>query len=114
MLLLLVAVTARGLVARGRGYKTLVLGPADAESKYAQRHPTVTGTRPADRDSDVPPDAFIACDVSLPNPDKVIDKNTLDGAVFSSAATPASVPAIVNTTGGRRCDRHPPGRAAGL
>jgi glucose/arabinose dehydrogenase len=101
VLLLLVAVTALAWWARGRGYKTLVLGRLMPESKYAQRHPTVTGTRPADRDSDVPPDAFIACDVSLPNPDKVIDKNTLEGAVFLLRGNARErVPAIVNTTGG--------------
>src|SRR5947208_3610815 len=81
VILLAVCVASGSLAwwARGRGYKTRLLAKLWPESPYALKHPTVVGIRPANRDDDVMPDAFVACDVNLPNPGRVIDKTTLDG-----------------------------------
>src|SRR4051812_24163807 len=101
LVLLVAALAAATWWARGRGYKTWVLAKFFPESRYAMKHPSVTGIRPADRDSDVQPDVFIACDVELPNRNQVIDKNTLDGAVLLLRGNAREkVPAAVNTSGG--------------
>ena len=103
--LIAVAVIALLLVAcfaKGRGFKTWLVRlvyPA-----YKAR-PTVVSTRPADFDSNVPLDAFVAADVELPNDGRVVDARTLpperpDTVRLVRTGDRRPVPAHVNTTGG--------------
>ncbi|MDB5294986.1 MAG: hypothetical protein JWO31_969 [Phycisphaerales bacterium] len=99
---LLVAVAlAAGVWAKGRGYKTDLFARLFPDSVKYLKKPTVVAVRPADYEGGVPPDAFIAADVNLPNPGKVIDRATLDGAVFLLKGNARErVEAVVNTSGG--------------
>lgn len=87
--------------AKGRGYKTWVLGQLFPESRWALKKPWVTEVRPGNRQGGVLPDSFIAADVALPNPGKVIDASTLEGGVqLTRGNAREKVPCIVNTSGG--------------
>ena len=84
---------------KGRGYKTRiyqVLGYGHGT------HPTITASRPSDRQINVLPDAFLAFDVHLPNRGRVVDGNTLnDRSVrLYRNGDPTFVKAVVNTSGG--------------
>jgi len=65
-------------------------------------HPLVMASRPADRDTNVLPDAFVAVDVRLPNAGKVVDATTLSEKTVRLYRTGdhRQVPAVVNTSGG--------------
>jgi glucose/arabinose dehydrogenase len=85
----------------GRGYKTAVLRYLFPDDPAYLKKPTVFAVRPGDRDDGIEPDAFIAADVTLPNPGKIIDKATLEGGVqLLRGNAREKVPAIVNTSGG--------------
>lgn len=100
-MLLLVAIGAVAFWAQGRGYKTAILAYFLPDDPRFLKKPSVFAVRPADRDDGVEPDAFIAADVTLPNPGKVIDRATLEGGVqLLKGNGREKVPAIVNTTGG--------------
>src|SRR4051812_33627408 len=92
------------LWARGRGdYTCLVrgVGPEFRVLHHPPR-PAVMASRPADRDTNVLPDAFVAVDVRLPNSGKVVDATTLSEKTVRlyRTADKREVPAIVNTSGG--------------
>jgi glucose/arabinose dehydrogenase len=86
---------------QGRGYKTALFARLFPENPAYLRKPTVVAVRPADLDGGIAPDAFIAADVNLPNPGKVIDRGTLEGSVLLLKGNAREkVPAVVNTSGG--------------
>src|SRR5215213_1377622 len=92
---------AGGIWAKGRGYKTWVLGKAFPSSRWALKKPSVVLTRPADRAGGVSPDAYIVADVNLPNPGRIIDARPLEGGVqLLRGNAREKVPAVDNTTGG--------------
>ncbi|QOV90565.1 Ig-like domain-containing protein [Humisphaera borealis] len=100
LLLLAVGVSA-AVWAKGRGYKTAMLRVIFPESPVYLSKPTVVAVRPADMTGGVPPDAFIAADVRLPNKGKVIDRKTLEnGVMLLKGNAREKVPALVNTSGG--------------
>src|SRR5688500_500712 len=70
-----VAALIFGAWAKGRGIKTAVLDWALGRER--PQRPTVTASRPADKDGNVRGDVFVAADVHLPNPGKVIDAATI-------------------------------------
>jgi glucose/arabinose dehydrogenase len=98
---LLIAAGGFAWWAQGRGYKTAMFAYFFPDDPKFLKKPTIFAVRPADRDDGIEPDAFIAADVTLPNPGKVIDRATLDGGVqLLKGNGREKVPAMVNTTGG--------------
>lgn len=100
----LLLVGASCLWARGRGYYTQVVRrvyPDFRRIVHAPR-PAVMASRPADRDANVLPDAFVALDVHLPNPGKVVDAATLSekSVRLFRSGDHRPVSAVVNTSGG--------------
>ncbi len=65
-------------------------------------HPSVTATRPADGDTNVSRDSFVAADVNLPTPGAGVDASTLSTTTVMLYRTSdhTMVPGVVNTTGG--------------
>ncbi len=97
----LVVLISFAIWAKGRGYKTAILHAVAPRYFAGIRHPSVIGSRPADHDGDVPPDAFIACDVELPNVGKGVDGATLPSGVrLFRTNNQAPVEIKTNTTGG--------------
>jgi glucose/arabinose dehydrogenase len=92
------------LWARGRGYYTHLVRVVDPQFRVLHHppRPAVMASRPADRDTNVLPDAFVAVDVRLPNSGKVVDAATLSEKTVRlyRTADKREVPAIVNTSGG--------------
>lgn len=104
---ILLLIVAAGICswARGRGYKTLafrLFNPEYGVHHYPPPDPSITQTRPADRDGNVlPTTAFVAADVDLPYAGQVVDGATLNAQsvkLYRTADTQA-VPAVVNTSG---------------
>ncbi|HEX4795357.1 MAG TPA: Ig-like domain-containing protein, partial [Humisphaera sp.] len=90
--------------AKGRGYLTFavrVVNPSFRVPYHAPR-PTVMASRPADRDINVLPDAFVAVDIHLPNAGKVVDATTLSDQTVRlyRNGDHQIIPAIVITSGG--------------
>ncbi|HEV2689082.1 MAG TPA: hypothetical protein VGV35_11020, partial [Bryobacteraceae bacterium] len=65
--------------AKGRGYYKQLVRVVDPQFRVPHHppHPAVMASRPADRDTNVLPDAFVAVDVRLPNAGRVVDATTL-------------------------------------
>lgn len=101
MLVVLLCLATVALWAKGRGYKTAVFRSLFPENPAYLKKPTVVAVRPGDMAGGVSPDSFIAADVKLPNPGKIIDRSTLEGGVLLLKGNAREkVPAIVNTSGG--------------
>jgi len=85
---------------KGRGYKTALIRFFDPMYGHGAR-PTVMATRPADREINVMPDAFVAVDISLPNRGKVVDARSLSDQTVRLYRTGDHKPvrAVVNTSG---------------
>ncbi len=86
---------------KGQGYKSRILHRLLPNSHAWLHHPYVTETRPGSYEGGVPPDAFIAADVRLPN-----NGNVVDGATVSSGSVrlfrtgdEQAIEAQVNTSG---------------
>ncbi len=100
--LAVIALLLIACVAKGRGFKTWlvkVIYPA-----YKAR-PMVVATRPADFESNVPLEGFVAVDVELPNDGRTIDAKTLppqraDTVRLVRTSDRKPVTAHVNTSGG--------------
>jgi hypothetical protein len=97
-----ISVLLLACVAKGRGIKTWIVRLINPT--YNAR-PTVMLTRPADFESNVALDAFVAVDVRLPNDGRVIDMHSLppekpDTVRLVRTGDRRPVPAHVNTTGG--------------
>ncbi len=92
------------LLGKGRGYwtRSIRLVWSGYRRPYHAPRPKVTASRPADQDGNVLPDSFVACDLDLPNPGKVVDGSTLSASSVRlyRTADHHAVPAIVNTSGG--------------
>ena len=99
--IVLVAALGFCAVAKGRGWKTRLIRTVYPTYGAIDR-PTVTASRPADRESNVAPDAFVAADVSLPNFGHVIDAASVnpDAVRLYRTIDRRPVPAHVNTSGG--------------
>ncbi|MDB5172682.1 MAG: domain containing protein, partial [Phycisphaerales bacterium] len=99
----LLALVAVCFWCKGRGYKTRAFQLVNSD--YGVHHyppvPSIIRTRPADRDDNVLPDAFIAADVDLPFAGHVVAGGSLNAASVrlyrSSDRHP--IPAVVNTSG---------------
>lgn len=73
-----------------------------ALAQTESQRPAVTNTRPAGGDAAVLPNAFVACDVSLPNPGAGIDVATMSPAtvrLFRAGDTTTPVAARLNSSG---------------
>lgn len=101
LLLAMVVVGVFAGWAKGRGYKTAILRAMFPEDPTYLKKPTVVAVRPDHMAGGIRPDAFIAADVKLPNPGRIIDRSTLEGGVqLLKGNAREKVPAIVNTSGG--------------
>src|SRR5438874_681066 len=103
----LIAVVCLGAIsawAKGRGYwtRTVRLVWQQYRVPFHPPRPMITASRPGNQDGNVLPDAFVACDVELPNSGKVVDGATLkpSSVRLYRSADQQPVPAIVNTSGG--------------
>jgi hypothetical protein len=98
-----IAITLVCAWSRGRGYKTRAIRLVNAD--YGVHHyppsPSIIRTRPADRDDNVLPDAFIAADVELPFAGHVVAGDSLSAASVQlyRTADRHAIPAVVNTSG---------------
>ena len=97
---LLLLVTAVAVLGRGRGWKTWLIrqfNPVYGRGRY----PSIVVSRPAEREVNVLPDAFVACDVNLPNRGKVVDGRSLNDHTVRLYRTGDHriVRAVVNTSG---------------
>lgn len=100
LLAVLACAAALAAFGKGRGYKTWIVRQFNPMYARGSR-PTVWGTRPADRDHNVMPDAFVAADVNLPNIGKVVDGSSLNDQTVRlyRSADHKPVAAVVNTSG---------------
>ena len=102
LVLLAIVVASPGIAwfAKGRGYKTAMIRLAFPMYGHGER-PAVTVSRPGDREINVPPDAFVAVDVRLPNVGKVVDGRSLSDRAVRLYRTGDNKPvrAVVNTSG---------------
>lgn len=89
-------------VAHGHGLKGRVLRRLLPGSAAWLHHPSVTASRPASYESGVAVDAFVAADVLLPNPGKVIDATTVgEGSIrLYRTGDRKFVHSVSNTSGG--------------
>ncbi|MDB5357685.1 MAG: hypothetical protein JWN24_4138 [Phycisphaerales bacterium] len=99
----LIALAALTLWSKGRGYKTRAFRLVNAD--YGVHHyppvPSIIRTRPADRDDNVLPDAFIAADVELPFAGHVVAGESLSAKSVQlyRSSDHHAIPAVVNTSG---------------
>ena len=87
--------------AKGRGVKTWVVRLINPGS---QNRPSVVSSTPAMSTSNVALEAFVSCEVDLPNDGKTVDPHTLpperpDSVRLVRAGDRAPVPSVVNTSG---------------
>src|SRR5688500_16818392 len=99
---LVIAMLLLACLAKGRGIKTWLVRLVNPAYKA---RPMVVSTRPADFESNVPLDAFVACDVELPNDGRIVDSRTLpphraDTVRLVRTANRKPVAANIITTGG--------------
>ena len=84
----------------------VAFGRREVELVAANNRPTVTFTRPADRELNVLPNIFISCDVFLPNTGGVSNGSLFNGALkFFRTRDKTPVPFHFNTSVCRRFDR---------
>ncbi len=90
--------------AKGRGYWTRTVRLVWQQYRVPVHvpRPMVTASRPGNQDGNVLPDAFVACDVELPNSGRVVDGSTLRSSSVRlyRSVDRQPVPAIINTSGG--------------
>src|SRR5436190_16836066 len=65
-------------------------------------HPSIADSRPADGQSDVARNAFIAADLDLAGPGEIVDAQTLNASTVSlvRSGDGATVPGVINTSAG--------------